>query len=359
MRERLTTGLLALALTALALGACGEDEPNPDDDGPTYAHADDEPDPDREDPIVGGVAPDDPTPDPGAGGVGASFDSKLELLLLEVADQLEAGDWGPYLKVRAEVAAGLHVPELREALLADPSPAQRVAGVLLEDLLVAPLPPAGLDLDTHATLRQLAHPILATTLAAPDAGALRPLAGRILGRLPRGSSQTVLFERLDAETDPLLRLVVFTALGDNIGEEGAVPLQARFEDTSDCAEARVAAVAIRRAHEGLDAVDLRPWLGEVAAPRLVECAGLTVIAGDSPDADLLALTHAFDQAPGVTLVDEVLLPSGPSDDLKLQTLRVLRGLADPAAADALEAALPNLSGDVATEAAAVLAILKA
>ncbi len=373
----LSRGQLA-ALVAVALllpaTACDRDA-GPGEGGPTYTYANTDGDPtddparddEREDPVIGRVDPaDDPDPDPGTGIGVATAETKLEQLLLEMADQLEAGDWAPYLALRAEVGAGLYVPALREALEAPAHPAQPVAAVILEDLLVAPLPPAGLSLDDHATLRQLAAPILAEALANPDGthvvDALRPLAARILGRLPRGGSQALLFDRLDAETDPTLRLVVLAALGDNANDSGAAVLQTRFADLDDCGDARMAAVSLRRTHDAVEAIDLRPWLAETAGPRLVQCAGLSILAGEAPEADLIALTRAFDQPAHQTLVDEVLLAptSEASDDLKRHAVRLLRTSPDPGAAAVLEAALPSLGdGELADEAAAALAVLKA
>lgn len=374
-RHTMTLGRAARVVTVgLALAAAPACERDPAAGvGPTYTYAPDadqggavDRDDDREDPVIGRG---DPSPDPGDPGTGlgvARAETKLEQLLLEMADQLDAGNWAPYLALRAEVAAGLYVPALREALEAPAHPAQPVAAVILEDLLVAAVPPAGLDVDTHATLRQLAAPILAAALADPDpahvVSAVRPLAARILGRLPRGATQALLFERLDAETDPTLRLVVLAALGDNANDSGAAVLQARFADLTDCADARMAAASLRRTHDAVDAIDLRPWLGEVAAPRLVACAGLSILAGGAPDADLLALTLAFDRPAHHTLVDAVLLapPSQVSDDLRRHALRLLRTAPDPGAAAVLGAALPALgTGDLAAEAAAVLAILEA
>lgn len=287
-----------------------------------------------------------------------AISQKYPQLLGEIADQLEAGDWVLYQQVRAEVADGQHVGALVEALSAPDGSLPRVAAVLLEDLLTAASPPAGMTPVTHAALRQLARPALGAIVSDAEASELRPLAIRTLGRFPRGQTQILLFERLALESDPRLRAMTLAALGDNVDASGVGVLQGRFADLTECPEARHAALAARAAHDALPAIDLRSWLADAVAPRALACATAAVESGADPDADLHALTRAFDQPPGPTLVAQVLLSNAPTA-LKAHVLRVLRAVGDAATAQLLADAAPSLAPEgldtMAEEVAALLA----
>ncbi len=104
---------LALAVAAMMAPACAPEAPSAAEPEATASSSDD---------LFTAPATDDA---PGTettgeradtGIVAPSISQTYPKLLGEIADQLEAGDWRPYLQVRAEVGDGQHVGALVEAL---------------------------------------------------------------------------------------------------------------------------------------------------------------------------------------------------------------------------------------------------
>ena len=278
--------------------------------------------------------------------------SESELLsrLHEVYEQLEARDFRPYLSLRSEVSGGEHLATLEDVLRLSETIGPRVAAVVLEDQLVSGAAPEALV--------ARARPTLVATMSDDGTPELTPLAIRILGRLPRGSSQAALLDGHTNEGNATTREMLLAALGDNVDEAGLVSLQERFVTLSTCGEARHATFAVRRADDAQPTPTSRPWLSETASARVLTCADERAEAGESPDADLHALVAAHDQAPALTLIEEVLLAQ-VGQPLKLRALTMLKESGDMSAATALNASLKELAAQgLSAEVAEVINTLR-
>ncbi|MGB0591990.1 MAG: hypothetical protein ACPGU1_20100 [Myxococcota bacterium] len=270
--------------------------------------------------------------------------------LREVNDQLEARDFRAYLALRAEVSAGAHSADLESALKGGEPVAQRVAAVVLEDLLVSEA--------ASSALATLARPALEGCLTDAQTPELTPLATRILGRLPRGSAQDFLLAAHSESDDPTTREMLLSAMGDNADQGGLTALKARYEGLSTCAEARHATLSVRRADDALSTPESRLWLRATAAPRVLSCADERAEAGEPPDADLHALIVAHAQSAATTLIAEVLL-ADVGRPLKLRALEMLKESGDPAAGVVLNESLKELASQgLAAEAARVINTLR-
>jgi hypothetical protein len=270
--------------------------------------------------------------------------------LREVNDQLEARDFRAYLALRAEVSAGDHSADLEAALKGDEPVAQRVAAVVLEDLLVSGA--------ASPALTTLARPALEGCLTDTQTPELTPLATRILGRLARGTAQDFLLAAHSDSDDPTTREMLLSAMGDNADQGGLTTLKARFEGLATCAETRHATLSVRRADDALSTPESRPWLKATAAPRVLSCADERAEAGEPPDADLHALIVAHAQSAAETLITEVLL-ADVGRPLKLRALEMLKESGDPAAGVVLNESLKELASQgLAAEAARVINTLR-
>ncbi len=271
----------------------------------------------------------------------------------EVVDQLEAGDWRPYLELRAEATAGQHLEDL-EAALVDDDPLRRVAAaIVLED----PLTAAGASSD----LVDAAIPALELALTGGTGPAMKPLrapALRTLGRLPRGRSQVFLSERLGGLEDQGLREMVWAALGDNVDSEGATTLEGHYAVLTTCGERRHAVVAARSAETALGGASAAGWLVELAAPEILACADEVALSGADPAADLYALAAAHGTSAAPTLVDHVLL-GDVSAELKAHALDALKRAGDSSVGAALNGAMKELEAQgLDDEALAVIDALR-
>jgi hypothetical protein len=278
-----------------------------------------------------------------------SGDSALISRLVEAHDQLEAGDWRAYLALRGEVALGEHDSDLLAALsLAEPVPV-RTAAVTLEDQLVSG--------GASAALQELARAALEDAISDELTPTLTPLAIRILGRLPRGTSQAALLDALVHQADSATRQMLLAAVGDNADGQGLVELRERFAALESCPEVRHATLAIRRADDAQATAESRGWLATVAAPRVLGCADEAAEAGEAPDAELIALIAAHDQPPGTTLVHEVLLAQ-VSRALKLRALAMLLESGDASAGAVLSESVKELAAQgLASEVAQIIQAL--
>ena len=270
--------------------------------------------------------------------------------LREVNEQLEARDFRAYLALRAEVNAGAHAADLASALTLGEAVAPRVAAVVLEDRLVS-----GAATDALLTPSRAA---LEGAISDDQTPELTPMAIRILGRLPRGSSQGLLLTRHDAEADGTTRQMLIAALGDNADAQGLITLKARFEGLTSCGEARHATLSVAKASAALSTDESRLWLTTTASPRILDCANERAEAGEPPDAALHTLIVAHDQSAAVTLIEEVLLAE-VGQPLKLRALEMLKESGDPAAGAILNESLKALASQgLAAEAAAVINTLR-
>jgi len=186
---------------------------------------------------------------------------------------------------------------------------------------------------------------------------LTPLAIRILGRLPRGTSQVTLLDAHAAATDGVTRQMLLAALGDNADADGLSALRERFSSLESCPEVRHGTLAVRRADDAQGVAASVDWLATVASPRVLGCADEVAEAGDDPDPELIALIAAHEQSAATTLVEEVLL--GPvSRTLKLRALAMLLASGDPTAGTVLTASVKELATQgLAAEVAEVIQAL--
>jgi len=263
----------------------------------------------------------------------APLDSAFRDRLVEAHDQLVAGDWRPYLSLRSEVSLGGHEANLTAALADEDPVVARMAAVSLEDRLVSDGAPE--EIGTAA------RSVLVSALDDDATPRLKPPSIRTLGRLTRGSSQAALLAAHLDESDPTLRQMLLSALGDNADKAGLAAVRSRVEATTACAEIRHGVLAVRRSVDALE-TDGWPWLADVASPRVLDCADEVAESGEAPDADLIALVAAFDRPAAWTLVHEVLL-GDVGTALRARALQIVLESGDPTAGAALNESLKELT----------------
>ena len=199
--------------------------------------------------------------------------------------------------------------------------------------------------------------VMTRILADDETPTLKPTAIRALGRLPRGTQQSALFEALNGEADATRRLMLIFALGDNSDEQGLINLKALMSEVSDCQEKRVTTLAYARASSVVGDPERSEWLEQTAAPALVSCA--KEISGDEVSARsyLSALVQCFDRTPSSTLVDKVLT-QGASAELAREAFLLLQRTPDPSLGFALNEAKGELqAAGLWEQAAALIAML--
>ncbi|MGB0591786.1 MAG: hypothetical protein ACPGU1_19075 [Myxococcota bacterium] len=275
-----------------------------------------------------------------------TFDSYLE----EVHVALANDQWQPYVMLRAEIAAGLHLDACATQVQSGQADLPtRVAAAALERPLR----------DGHLTevVAQSVTQVMRQILGDDETPSLKPTAIRALGRLPRGTQQAALLEALNDEADATRRLMLIFALGDNSDQGGLVSLKALMNEVSDCQEKRVTALAYARASSIVSDPERWEWLEQTAAPVLVSCA--KEVSGDEESARsyLSTLVKCFDRAPSSTLVD-VVLTQGASAELAREAFLLLQRAPDPSLGFALNEAKDALqAAGLWEQAAALIAML--
>ena len=270
--------------------------------------------------------------------------------LKDAYEALKAKEWRPYLALRSEAALGNHGATLEHILSLEDQSVATMAALVLEDQLVSQ--------GASQALIDKARPLLQSILTEGELLETKPLAIRILGRLPRASSQDLLLTLHEAESNATLRDMLLSALGDNADQAGIEAIKARFASMSSCAESRHATLATRRADDALATPQSRTWLESIASPKLVECADERAEAGEPPDADLSALVRAHDQAAATTLIHKVLL-ADVGRTLKLRALAMIMESGDSQAGTLLNASLKELAAQgLATETLMVVNTLR-
>lgn len=274
-----------------------------------------------QDTIPDGMTPDSPdvlTPE----------DVEAELAL--VYEQLAQGQWGPYMKLRAGVAWGLRLDALTtQAQSLESTIASRTAaGALERRLLDGVLPEAVADAVVQS---------FRAILQDGETPALMSTAIRALGRSPRGAHQDLLVKTLQTETDTNRRLMLIFSLGDQVDAQGLDLVTAQFDSAASCDERRAVAIAYIRASEAAGFQERWVWLGDKAAPALVECANEGSTESLSAADHLRTLVQCFDRPASTTLVD-LILTQGPSDGLAREAFRILERAPDASLGYALNEA---------------------